>query len=176
MTTATEKRVGGEETEGEEMSTTIITVTRPATLSEHISILLARHFETLSPAERKELETTSKRLDALEAENERLERARADAISIADAAQAEIERLRADLADHRVMHGDTVMQLQHKIADLGAELATARNLHMDLLFQVQNKWPGETRHETAKRYIREREQHTNGPAQSALKREGGGNG
>ena len=68
MTTATEKRVGGEETEGEEMSTTIITVTRPATLSEHISILLARHFETLSPAERKELETTSKRLDALETE------------------------------------------------------------------------------------------------------------
>jgi len=30
-------------------------------------------------------------------------------------------------------------------------------MYDDLIYQVANKWPGESRHETAKRYIMERE-------------------
>lgn len=37
------------------------------------------------------------------------------------------------------------------------ELEEYKKLYNELIFEVCNKWPGETRHETAKRYIRERE-------------------
>jgi hypothetical protein len=36
-------------------------------------------------------------------------------------------------------------------------VAVAKVAHMDLVMAVANKYPGETRHETAKRYILERE-------------------
>jgi hypothetical protein len=38
-----------------------------------------------------------------------------------------------------------------------AELAEAKRNYMDLIMSVANKYPNETRHETAKRYIQERE-------------------
>ena len=34
------------------------------------------------------------------------------------------------------------------------------DLYFDLIHQVEKKYPGESRHETAKRYIRERERAT----------------
>lgn len=40
---------------------------------------------------------------------------------------------------------------------LKAELAEGRNLYNDLLYQVASKFPNETRHETAKRYIAQQE-------------------
>jgi len=40
---------------------------------------------------------------------------------------------------------------------LERELAEAKRNYMDLIMSVENKYPNETRHETAKRYIRERE-------------------
>ena len=46
-----------------------------------------------------------------------------------------------------------------------AELARLREQYMDLIMQVANKWPGETRHETAKRYIVERENASQAPGQ-----------
>lgn len=40
-------------------------------------------------------------------------------------------------------------------------------LYHDLLFAVGQKWPSETRHQTALRYIRERETPVHGPGQAA---------
>lgn len=45
-----------------------------------------------------------------------------------------------------------------EIASLKAERDRCRELHADLLGQVVKKFPNESRHETAKRYIREREE------------------
>lgn len=44
-----------------------------------------------------------------------------------------------------------------EIADLEQRLAEAERLHSELLFCVAQKIPGETCHETALRYIKERE-------------------
>ena len=44
------------------------------------------------------------------------------------------------------------------------------DLHTELLYHVQSKFPGETRHETALRYIKQAEQRCNGPAQAANKK------
>lgn len=41
--------------------------------------------------------------------------------------------------------------------DLQSRLAEAKQLYMELLFAVARKYPNETRHETALRYIMERE-------------------
>ena len=43
------------------------------------------------------------------------------------------------------------------------ELTHLRNLYHDLLMTVGSKWPGETRHETAKRYLLEAETLNSGP-------------
>lgn len=43
------------------------------------------------------------------------------------------------------------------LAALVQQRDEARSLHQELMFQVGQKCPGETRHETAKRYLRERE-------------------
>ena len=45
------------------------------------------------------------------------------------------------------------------IAALKAERDEARSLHQELIFQVGKRFRGETRHETAKRYIREHDDH-----------------
>ena len=42
------------------------------------------------------------------------------------------------------------------------------DLYHELLYEVVNKYPGESRHETARRYIRERENRPAGVASSAL--------
>jgi hypothetical protein len=47
--------------------------------------------------------------------------------------------------------------LTAKIDELKRELAEAKRNYMDLIMSVGNKYPNETRHETAKRYIQERE-------------------
>lgn len=44
----------------------------------------------------------------------------------------------------------------------------ARSLHQELMFQVGKKYPGETRHETAKRYIQEHEHCGEGGPSQAL--------
>jgi hypothetical protein len=47
--------------------------------------------------------------------------------------------------------------LAAKLAAAEQQRDEARALHQELMFQVGKKYPGETRHETAKRYIREHE-------------------
>jgi hypothetical protein len=51
----------------------------------------------------------------------------------------------------------------------GAE-GDVHRLYYELIYQVASKYEGETRHETAKRYIREHEERSFGPAQDALPR------
>jgi hypothetical protein len=62
-----------------------------------------------------------------------------------------------------------------KLADKDRQIAEARAQHHELLFAVARKHHGETRHETALRYIRERENSLgNGPAQAMSARQGHG--
>lgn len=46
-----------------------------------------------------------------------------------------------------------------EIAALTAERDEARSLHQELIFQVGKRFRGETRHQTAKRYLQEHEDH-----------------
>jgi len=49
---------------------------------------------------------------------------------------------------------------------LRQQLAARQTLYHELLMAVESKWPGETRHQTALRYIRQAERSTTtGPAQ-----------
>ena len=41
-----------------------------------------------------------------------------------------------------------------------------KELYLSLIYLIQNKHPGETRHETAARYIRQAEESNNEPAKS----------
>lgn len=60
-----------------------------------------------------------------------------------------------------------------RIKELEAELAKAREAYNDLILCVGNKYPGETRHDTAKRYILDREHFGMGSgAKQALKEVG----
>jgi len=57
------------------------------------------------------------------------------------------------------------------IARLRAADKTEKLYH-ELLYEVARKFPGETRHETARRYIRETESRTNGAAKAIAGYEG----
>ena len=54
--------------------------------------------------------------------------------------------------------------------DLERELAETRHNYTELIMSVGNAYPNETRHETAKRYIQERENTpSHGPDSDAIK-------
>jgi hypothetical protein len=61
-----------------------------------------------------------------------------------------------------------------ELRDAYAEVERLRAAYLDLIMQVANKWPGENRHDTAKRYIVEREAQSaqGSEAKSALRGEG----
>jgi hypothetical protein len=61
------------------------------------------------------------------------------------------------LANERAANLAAVRAARAETETAVKERDEARALHQELMFQVGSKWPGETRHETAKRYIRERE-------------------
>ena len=70
------------------------------------------------------------------------------------------------------------LDLVHELDTLRSQLAAAesradetRRLYNELLHQVGMKYPGETRHETAIRYLRLAEIHVCGPAVAALRGE-----
>jgi hypothetical protein len=77
------------------------------------------------------------------------------------------------LTDGRLLcsQDDVVKLLQ----PLEAEVERLRAAYLDLIMQVANKWPGENRHDTAKRYIVEREAQSaqGSEAKSALQQGGG---
>ncbi len=57
--------------------------------------------------------------------------------------------------------------LRFMVADLTSALAESQGRHYELIMAVGKKFPGETRHETALRYIQERENCDELPAKSA---------
>jgi hypothetical protein len=58
-----------------------------------------------------------------------------------------------------------IRALRARVAELEAE----RDRYHELLYAVEKKHPGETRHETALRYIRQAEVHTEDAAQEVLR-------
>ena len=61
-----------------------------------------------------------------------------------------------------------VPELEAEITEQAAELARLEKDYSELLYQVQQKIPGETRHETAKRIIRQHEDHQGDNSQQAM--------
>lgn len=59
-------------------------------------------------------------------------------------------------------HADTEQDL---LDEVGAQIKELQGNYYELLYGVASKFPDETRHETALRYIRNAETHCNGPAQ-----------
>ena len=84
----------------------------------------------------------------------------------------EVQRLSRDLetADkcNDILKGEVAAARQELDAAL-AERDEARGLHQELMFQVSSKFPDETRHQTAKRYLREHDRicGKGGPASAA---------
>ena len=54
-------------------------------------------------------------------------------------------------------HEAMLEEIRDQVKTIAADRNELRNKYYDLIMEVAQKWPEETRHETAKRYIRERE-------------------
>lgn len=67
----------------------------------------------------------------------------------------------ADVHAHDEAQRALVADLQAENARLTAALVESQRLHCELLYQVATKHPNETRHETARRYIQQHENHCN---------------
>ena len=66
------------------------------------------------------------------------------------------------------LHTEWVRYSRH----LRSLLAQREKEYYELLYAVGNKWPNESRHETALRYIRNAESHDSGPHEAAERGEG----
>jgi hypothetical protein len=55
-----------------------------------------------------------------------------------------------------------------EVTRLTAEVQRLRGVYDELIYAVGNKYDGETRHQTALRYIRQAESHDGSPGQAAL--------
>ena len=80
--------------------------------------------------------------------------------------EAEITEQAAELRELK-KQGESDTQ-RFKIAEQAAEIAGLEKDYSELLYQVQQKIPGETRHETAKRIIRQHEDHQGDNSQQAM--------
>jgi hypothetical protein len=92
---------------------------------------------------------------------------------IASAVRAELQPLEDALIDagHKLAKDGEVEGLMGDVRRAEAEYEAVRRRYDELLYAVARKYPGESRHETALRYIREREsQPAHGPV--AAKKEG----
>lgn len=77
-----------------------------------------------------------------------------------------VARLQEDLENARATYDDFYKEFKRLIA----ERDRLRENYNDLLMQLEEKYPNETRHETAKRYLKERGAiHDCNIAQAALK-------
>ena len=59
------------------------------------------------------------------------------------------------------------MAAESQIDEMAEEIAGLRRDYLELIYAVGNKWPGETRHQTALRYIYNAEHQAHGPSQAA---------
>lgn len=82
-------------------------------------------------------------------------------------------QLLAGVANHDTLRQALLIVRAQRDTDRKA-LVEAQRLYYELLLEVSNKWPNETRHETALRYIQERERgsHTSADMDAALANEG----
>jgi len=63
---------------------------------------------------------------------------------------------------------DELRALESFLAQAQADVEALRNKYSEILYGVATKHPGESRHETALRYILERENRSSGPTSAAL--------
>lgn len=63
-------------------------------------------------------------------------------------------------------HEAMLEELREQFKKVTAERNEYKDKYSDLIMEVAQKWPDETRHETAKRYIHERENVVHGPCKS----------
>jgi len=88
-----------------------------------------------------------------------------DTLPALKAAQAEIGRLQKQaiaweaMADIHANGADSPHQVQQFIERLQAREVELVGRYNELLMEVESKYPGKTRHETARRFIRERQNH-----------------
>ena len=75
-----------------------------------------------------------------------------------------LNKLEADLSDLKRSHNALEKERNELARDL-IKANDAQELHSDLLYQVSRCFPGESRHDTAKRYIRETEERVNAPSE-----------
>ena len=61
-----------------------------------------------------------------------------------------------------------ILTLRQQLTTLQARLATVEGAYSELIMAVGNKYPGESRHATALRYIQKAEAPTNQQAAAAL--------
>lgn len=64
-------------------------------------------------------------------------------------------------------HQPLAVRLVQQAIDGLSRLAVQERLYHELLYEVASKYPGASRHETARRYIREREQRVSVPSVSS---------
>ena len=82
--------------------------------------------------------------------------------------QEKIKRI-AELESTMQLDRDLLKSKQEEIDRLRGDLQRVQIKYNELIMEVQQKVPNESRHETAKRYISEREHRSNeGQAQKAL--------
>ena len=95
----------------------------------------------------------------------------------AEKTEAELAEAKRENEEARDIHNSNMNRYaeraeaaESRCSALEADALAEKELHMDLIMQVARKWPNESRHETAKRYIVEAENRPcTGPAQVATK-------
>jgi len=93
----------------------------------------------------------------------------AELVAQRNATIAALEQRINDLETNLFAATATVASLEDKLATVERERDQARAVYDALLFSVHRKFPGETRHQTALRYIRQAEQlATDGQTKQAL--------
>jgi hypothetical protein len=89
-----------------------------------------------------------------------------DQLAVLAALASLVEEAEMDASKHardaeprysRYQMDEATKPLHAEIERLRSERDEARALHQELMFQVGSKYPSESRHETAKRYLREHE-------------------
>ena len=110
-----------------------------------------------------QLANTQRRVDELKVEYERWYHKALDL-------QEQLAALREQVANYQ----QTIQDYTDNHSDCGKQLATLTAQYHELLYAVARKWPNETRHQTALRYIKEVESHEDGAAQAAEPPQEGG--
>jgi hypothetical protein len=158
-----------------------------ASLREEVEMLNVRHaaamlhaqthadeYNALREDEKGLLQDIARLTEEAFKRDEELAEAKRGSDRLLSAMQAEEEKLRPLIekagCDPQHHGADiAIKELLQRAEQAEARALAAEKLHMDLIMQVARKWPNESRHETAKRYITEAENRpSSGPSQAAV--------